>query len=286
MRILVDVAELEQLSRLFERNTTELAGITIDLRKRLSTDLLARVAAYGLPTRGVDYEAERICDALVAHVGELERFTLDLERVWAEAKGLAQDGHLAPGVSGSASDLWWFHGGSAVPGAQGADSLAFAAAAAVPPAPPPAAVVAAVAVAGSSGADAPAGGGGTHASGASGWPALDVVVASAGLRHNPPVGGQSYRRGGTTWHGVEPGGHARDYGLIDADALAVARLFRPLAQHRPDLIPELFGADGIGHDEGSPYQAPGHTGDHTHVAIRPGVTADAILLALKNPTQK
>ena len=113
-----------------------------------------------------------------------------------------------------------------------------------------------------------------------GWRALDEVVAAFGLRYNPPVGGQAYRPGGDTWHGVEPGGHARDYGLIDADADAIAELFAPLAQSRSDLIPETFGSNGVGFDEGQPYQAPGHTGDHTHVAIRQGVTAGQLLQAL------
>jgi hypothetical protein len=127
----VDLAELEALARLYERETTELAGITLDLRRRLSTDLLDRVAAYGLPTRHVVYEAQRLVEALTAHVGELERFTLDLERVWGEAKGLAQEGRLAPGVSGRLPDLWWFRNAASPAGAggQGAESLAFAAAA-------------------------------------------------------------------------------------------------------------------------------------------------------------
>ncbi len=127
MQITVDLVELEDLARRFERDTTELAGITMDLRRRLSTDLLARVSAYGLPTRGVAYESEGIADALAAHVGELERFTLDLERVWAEARGLARDGRLAPGVSGTTSDLWWFR--NAASGGGSTESLAFAAAA-------------------------------------------------------------------------------------------------------------------------------------------------------------
>jgi hypothetical protein len=130
MRIVVDLAELEALARQFERETTELAGITLDLRRRLSTDLLDRVAAYGLPTRQVIYEAQRVVEALAARVGELERFTLDLERVWAEAKGLARGGRLAPGISGRAPDLWWFrNAASSAGGGQGMEALAFAAAA-------------------------------------------------------------------------------------------------------------------------------------------------------------
>jgi hypothetical protein len=147
MQITVDLVELEDLARQFERNTTELAGITIDLRRRLSTDLFAQVAAYGLPTRGLAYESERIGEALAAHVGELERFTLDLERVWAEARGLARDGRLAPGVSGTASDLWWFRNASG--GGDATESLAFAAAT-PQPAPGQGTVVAAAAVTGTS----------------------------------------------------------------------------------------------------------------------------------------
>lgn len=140
MRILVDVAELEALARLYERNTTELAGITVDLRRRLSEDLLDRVAAYGIATDALAYEGQRIGDALAAHVGELEQFTMGLERVWAEASGLAREGHLVPGTSASVSDLWWFRGAAAVPGGTPAVSYAFAAAA-----PPPATAVAPIA---------------------------------------------------------------------------------------------------------------------------------------------
>src|SRR5688500_88991 len=126
MRILVDVAELEALARLYERNTTELAGITIDLRRRLSTDLLARVATYGIATDAVAYEGERIGDALAAHVGELEQFTMGLERVWAEASGLARDGQLVPGTRPARPDLWWFRTASVTPGQAPDESYAFA----------------------------------------------------------------------------------------------------------------------------------------------------------------
>ena len=81
VRIEVDFTELERVGRLYERDTTELAGITIDLRRRVSSDLLDAVAVDGLPT-GL---SERITEEVAAHVGELERFTLDLERLWAGA---------------------------------------------------------------------------------------------------------------------------------------------------------------------------------------------------------
>jgi hypothetical protein len=271
VRILVDVAELEDLARQFERETTELAGIALDLRRRMSVDLLTQVAAYGLPTRGVAYEYENLTEGLRAHVGELERFTLELERVWAEASGLARDGRLVAGSGVPTPDLWWFRSAGGVPGAAPADSFAFAAAgdAAAP-------ADAVLAAAGPGGIQA----GSEFAAGRTGWRALDEVVAAAGHRFQPPVGGQSHRPGGSTWHGVEPGGHARDYGVLETDAYDIAKLFRPLAQHRPDLIPELFGADGVGFDEGAAYQAPGHTDDHTHIAIRPGVSAEMLLQAL------
>ena len=274
MRLLIDLDELEALARLFERETTELAGITIDLRRRLSTDLLDRVATYGLPTRNLGYDCERVSQALVAHVSELERFTLDLERAWAEAKGLAQDGRVTPGIH-TLPDLWWFANAASAGGGV-AESQAFAAAA-TPVAPP--VEVTAVALASTITTVSPAD------RALTGWRALDVVVSAAGLRHNnPPAKDQAYRPGKVgSWHGRD-GGHARDYGMIEADAFAIAALLRPLAIHRPDLIPELFGADGIGTDEGSPYQPENHTDDHTHVAIRQGVTAGDLLAALGDLT--
>jgi len=74
-------------------------------------------------------------------------------------------------------------------------------------------------------------------------------------------------------------GHARDYGTNGCDARGISQLFAALAQAHPELIPESFGADGVGFDEGKRYQAPGHTGDHTHVAIRQGVTAEQLFTA-------
>jgi hypothetical protein len=126
-RIAVDVEELEALARQYERSAVELAGITLDLRQRLGTDLLDRVRAYGLPTRSAAYDAERICAALTAHVGELERSTLELERVWAEASGLVREGRLVS--SAVTPNLWWFRVAGS-PASVDPGSQAFAAASA------------------------------------------------------------------------------------------------------------------------------------------------------------
>ena len=69
-------AELEQLTGLYERATTELAGITLDLRRRLNGDLLDCVAAVCRPSDA----AERITDTLQAHVAELERIAATLNQ--------------------------------------------------------------------------------------------------------------------------------------------------------------------------------------------------------------
>lgn len=66
-RIDVDVTALERIGRLFERETTELAGITLDLRRRLSSDL-----PNALPAR----LAERITEGLSLFLGALDRLSL------------------------------------------------------------------------------------------------------------------------------------------------------------------------------------------------------------------
>lgn len=110
------------------------------------------------------------------------------------------------------------------------------------------------------------------------WEILDAFVDEAGIRRGPPTLGQ-------TTGGSHTGGsfhyrrQARDYGLNDSDANAISRLFAPIAKAHPDLIPEMFGADGVGFDNGAPYQSPGHTGHHTHVAIGSGVTLEQLRAA-------
>lgn len=66
-RIDVDVTALERVGRLFEREATELAGITVDLRGRLSNGLLNALPA------GV---AERITEGLSVCLGALDRLPL------------------------------------------------------------------------------------------------------------------------------------------------------------------------------------------------------------------
>lgn len=110
------------------------------------------------------------------------------------------------------------------------------------------------------------------------WQVLDELARRHGLQVGAPTVGQTV--GGThvngSWHYL---GLARDYGRT-SDPVGISKLFAPLARSRPDLIPELFGYDGVGFDNGKPYQAAGHTGDHTHVAVRAGVTVDQLESAL------
>jgi hypothetical protein len=114
------------------------------------------------------------------------------------------------------------------------------------------------------------------------WEVLDAVVDAKGIRRGRPTAGQT--TGGKHATGsLHYIARARDYGLADSDAHAISKLFAPVAARRPDLIPELSGSDGTGYDEGKPYQAPGHTNHHTHVAIGPGVGLAELLEVVGAP---
>lgn len=103
---------------------------------------------------------------------------------------------------------------------------------------------------------------------------LEAFVAARGIRFG--TGSTLRPEDSDSFHAD---GRARDFGLANSDADAISRLFNPIAMDHPELIPEVFGSDGVGTDLGQPYQAPGHTGDHTHVAIAAGVTLDQLQAA-------
>jgi hypothetical protein len=68
---------------------------------------------------------------------------------------------------------------------------------------------------------------------------------------------------------------AVDYGLADSEADQIAALLRPLATGPGCPLVELFGSDGTSLKDGAPLspEPDGHKGNHTHAAIRPGVTS-------------
>jgi hypothetical protein len=250
MRFVVDTAELETLCRIYEQQTTELAGITLDLRRRLHEDLLDRLAGYGLPTRAVAYEAERAGHELTARVRELEQFTLDLQRVWAEASGLAREGRLI-GSRGVAPGMWWFrgvgNGGSSAP-----DSFAFAAATDPAPAGPAAVVAPEVGA-----AVIPEAAPGT-------WQELDRYLVSQGVRINTPPEAWQTTDGShspTSYHYVS---RARDYSeLMNCDERAIVAAFRPFCGSG---IEELYHAN-----TGTWFRSNvGYHTDHVHAAISAG----------------
>lgn len=265
-RIAVDVDELEALARHYERSAVELAGITLDLRQRLGSDLLDRVRAYGLPTRSADYGSERVCGALTAHVGELERSTLELERVWAEASGLARDGRLTS--TAATPNLWWFRvAGSPVPPDPG--SQAFAAASAtgaatmidpldpldlLEPAAPGTAEATVLKVGSNRGGELIAAAPGT-------WEEIDRYLLSLGIGINtPPEDWQTTggRHSPTSYHYRS---RARDFSYgMGCDEAAIAAALRPFCGSG---IVELFHAPtGIWY----PVNVGAHE-DHIHAAI-------------------
>lgn len=105
-----------------------------------------------------------------------------------------------------------------------------------------------------------------------GWSTLDDYAKAKGVRIGAPSPGQTL--GGTHASGsYHYAGLARDYGR-ESDAAGVERLFAPLASGKNPPIVELFGIGGTSLKDGkalSPEPA-GHVGNHTHVAIRAGVS--------------
>lgn len=109
MKVLIDLNELENLCRFYEENTSELAGIATDVKRKMTSDVFGQLAPYDLPGTRVSYEGDFIANSLMSDVAQLERLTLDMERLWAEASGLGGDPRLA-GNPSSLPDLWWFQG--------------------------------------------------------------------------------------------------------------------------------------------------------------------------------
>lgn len=105
-----------------------------------------------------------------------------------------------------------------------------------------------------------------------GWSVLDDYAKAKGLRVGAPSPGQTL--GGTHANGSNHyKGLARDYGR-ESDAAGIERLFAPLAAGKNPPIIELYGIGGTSLKDGSALspEPAGHAGDHTHVAIRAGVT--------------
>ena len=112
----------------------------------------------------------------------------------------------------------------------------------------------------------------TAASYAEPWQEIDEYLKRRNVKIGPPSKGQT--TGGkhepTSYHYK---GLARDYGLYDSDARAVAQALLPVARMRNSPIFELFFAPlNIWYKEGQPIdgrRVGGHE-DHVHVALRPG----------------
>lgn len=110
---------------------------------------------------------------------------------------------------------------------------------------------------------------------ATGWNALDGLLAARGVRFGPPTVGQT--TGGSHAHGsYHYAGLARDYGS-GSDLTAILATFRPYATGAGAPIVELFGLDTF-LDDGRPFtpsadlRADHQT--HVHAAIRPGAILD------------
>lgn len=107
-----------------------------------------------------------------------------------------------------------------------------------------------------------------------GWGVIDAYVRSHGLAQRPRTPGQTIAGGHAegSYHYL---GMAVDYGCADSECDQIAALLRPLAMGDGCPIIELFGSDGTSLKDGKPLspEPAGHAGNHTHAAIRPGVTS-------------
>ncbi|WP_321478152.1 peptidoglycan-binding domain-containing protein [uncultured Paludibaculum sp.] len=104
------------------------------------------------------------------------------------------------------------------------------------------------------------------------WKEIDDYLRAHGVRIGPPTTGQTTGGGHATnsYHYI---GTARDYGLYDSDAAAVACCLHPVARMRGTAIAELFfGPLNIWYVNGSrvPGSSIGGHMDHCHVALAPG----------------
>ena len=112
MKIVVDVNQLEAMCRLFQDQTAELAGVSNDVRRRMSDDLFNRLAPYELPGAAVAYGGERVADALAQDAEQLEKLTLTMERLFSTVKNLNNAPGDQPSMAAGQSDLWFFRGGA------------------------------------------------------------------------------------------------------------------------------------------------------------------------------
>lgn len=104
------------------------------------------------------------------------------------------------------------------------------------------------------------------------WKEIDDYLHAHGVRIGPPTNMQT-TGGKHATNSYHYRGTARDYGLWDSDAPAVARCLHPVARMRNSPIAELFfGPLNIWYVEGTRVSASsigGHM-DHCHVALIPG----------------
>lgn len=104
------------------------------------------------------------------------------------------------------------------------------------------------------------------------WREIDQFLRSRGIRIGPPTTGQTTggKHAPTSYHYE---GTARDYGLYDSDAPAVARALQPVAAQPNSPIAELFFAPlniWYKHGHRVPGSSIGGHQDHCHVALEIG----------------
>ncbi|MGJ5819191.1 peptidoglycan-binding domain-containing protein [Paludibaculum fermentans] len=104
------------------------------------------------------------------------------------------------------------------------------------------------------------------------WKEIDDYLRAHGVRIGPPTTGQT-TGGGHAANSYHYAGTARDYGLYDSDAAAVARCLHPIARMRRSPLAELFfGPLNIWYVNGNrvPGSSIGGHMDHCHAALVPG----------------
>ncbi len=104
------------------------------------------------------------------------------------------------------------------------------------------------------------------------WALIDGWVRSIGQDPGPACMEQTYGGGHATnsWHHVDSGARARDYGSPVTDHLAIGRAAEELAQGPDSVFVELYCEElGIRWSNGSPSSYRDNP-NHTHIALRPG----------------
>src|SRR5262249_6097188 len=107
MDITVDTTELEQLARAVQDATAQMGGLTVDIRKRLTSFDTNELARYGIDPTSWQAEVESSAVALIIDAAAMEELGLRIERLLAQIVS-AEGGAALAALQAAMPDLWWF----------------------------------------------------------------------------------------------------------------------------------------------------------------------------------